>query len=74
MSSFNSPSDYERDLGAAGFPDLGPFLDGSDPGGLGETARRFDAHLKALLQERGVRINDFASREELERALAQGDV
>jgi hypothetical protein len=74
FSSFNSPSDFERDLVAAGFPDLDPFLDIGDPQALGEAARRFDAHLKKFLQERGVRINDFSSMKELSAALARGEV
>lgn len=64
-TSFNGLCDYEQDLTALGFPALTPLLVAGDFAGLHRQCLAFDVRLKAFLTERAVKLNDFASLEEL---------
>ncbi len=69
-SSFNGLRDYEQDLTALGFPALTPPLIAGDFAELHRQCLAFDVRLKAFLTERAVKLNDFASLEELRGFLA----
>jgi hypothetical protein len=68
-TSFNGLRDYEQDLTALGFPALAPLLLAGDFAELHRQCLIFDVQLKALLMERAVKLNNFASLEELKRSL-----
>jgi hypothetical protein len=69
-TNFNGLSDYEQDLAALGFPALAPILLAGDFAELHRQCLVFDVQLKALLTERAVKLNNFASVEVLRRFLA----
>lgn len=69
-TGFNGLHDYERDLTALGFPALTPHLLSQNFAELYRRALAFDVRLKTFLTERAVKLNNFASLEELQRFLA----
>ena len=68
-SGFNSLAEYERDLGALGFPALLPAFAARDYAALAEQARRFDERLRQFLGENEVALHDFGSLDELQEYL-----
>jgi hypothetical protein len=69
-TGFNGLRDYERDLTALGFPALTPHLLAQDFAELYRQSLAFDVRLKTFLMERAVKLNNFASLEELQQFLA----
>lgn len=69
-TSFNGLRDYECDLMVLGFPALTPHLLAQDYAELYRQSLAFDVRLKTFLTERAVKLNNFASLEELQQFLA----
>ncbi len=68
-SDFNSFAEYEQDLAALSFPALLPAIEAGDYAALHTLCLRFDASLRAYLEEQGVPLNEFAGLAELRRYL-----
>lgn len=68
---FNSLADYEQDLAALGFPALLPYVESRDFAELHRQCLAFDQRLKQFLAERSVRLNAFATLDELQDFLAK---
>jgi hypothetical protein len=68
-TGFNSLSEYEQDLAAAGFPPLLPALVAKDFDQLYQQCLKFDQRLKEFLSEQSVALNNFAGIAELKNYL-----
>lgn len=68
-SSFNSPPEYEQDLGALGFPDLVGRALALDFEGVRHDAPAFGERLRSYLLEHGVELNAFETADELREFL-----
>lgn len=72
-SEFNSLADYEQALTPLGFPALWPYVFAQDFSGLYREVIRFDQRLQQFLVEQGVRLNCYATLDDLRRELGVAD-